>query len=248
MIAIALILGAVVGSFLNVVIVRLPMGKSVVWPGSHCVGCGKPIRWLDNIPVLSFLWLRGRCRQCAMPISWRYPAVEATTAALFALAACRFGWTLDVLSAWIMLAALVAIAAIDLEHQIIPDAISLPTIAVGLALAFAAPSRSGVDALLGIAVGAGIPFAIVVLSRGGMGGGDIRLGALMGAFLGWKLAVLGIFLGVVLGGALATVLLVTGLRGRKDRIPFGPFLAAGAAMSVFWGEAIIRWYWNGFAP
>jgi leader peptidase (prepilin peptidase)/N-methyltransferase len=248
MIAIALILGAVVGSFLNVVIVRLPMGKSVVWPGSHCVGCDKPIRWFDNIPVLSFLWLRGRCRQCAMPISWRYSAVEATTAALFALAACRFGWTLDVLSAWIMLAALVAIAAIDLEHQIIPDAISLPAIAAGLALAFVAPSRSAVDALLGIAVGAGIPFAIVVLSRGGMGGGDIRLGALMGAFLGWRLAVLGIFLGVVLGGVLATVLLVTGLRGRKDRIPFGPFLAAGAAMSVFWGEAIIRWYWNGFAP
>jgi leader peptidase (prepilin peptidase)/N-methyltransferase len=248
MIAIALILGAVVGSFLNVVIVRLPMGKSVVWPGSHCGGCGKPIRWFDNIPILSFLWLRGRCRQCSMPISWRYPAVEATTAALFALAACRFGWTLDVLSAWIMLGALVAIAAIDLEHQIIPDAISVPAIAAGLILAFLAPSRSGIDALLGVAVGAGIPFAIVVLSRGGMGGGDIRLGALMGAFLGWRLAVLGIFLGVVLGGVLATVLLVTGLRGRKDRIPFGPFLAAGAVLSLFVGDALMRWYWSGFEP
>lgn len=248
MIALAFALGAVIGSFLNVVIVRLPRGESLVWPGSHCVACGKPIRWFDNIPVLNFLWLRGRCRECGDRIAWRYPVVEATTATLFALAACRFGGGLELLGGWLLIAALVAISGIDLEHQIIPDVISLPVIATGLALSFFTPSRSWVDALLGVVLGAGIPFAVIVLSRGGMGGGDMRLAALIGAFLGWKLALVAIFLAVVLGGAAGAVLLFTGLRGRKDRIPFGPFLAAGAVMSLFWGDAVIQWYWSGFAP
>lgn len=248
MIALALVLGAVVGSFLNVVIVRLPRAQSLVRPASHCMACGKPIRWFDNIPVLSFLWLRARCRHCGVRISWRYTVVEATTALLFALTACHFGWGLELIGAWLLLAALVAIAAIDLEHQVIPDAISLPVMAAGLALSFVTPSRSVVDSLLGIAVGGGIPFAVVVLSRGGMGGGDIRLGALIGAFLGWQGAALALFTAVVLGGVVATALLVAGRKGRKDRIPFGPFLAGSAGLSLFWGEAALRWYWSGFAP
>lgn len=248
MITVAFALGAVIGSFLNVVIVRLPKGESLVRPGSHCVGCGKPIGWLDNIPVLSFLWLRARCRQCGARISWRYPVVEATTAVLFVLAARHLGWGLELVGAWLFLAALVAIAAIDLEHQVIPDAISLPMIVAGLALSLVTPSRSWIDSLLGIAVGGGIPFAVVVLSRGGMGGGDIRLGALIGAFLGWQGAALAVFGAVVLGGVVATALLIAGRRGRKDRIPFGPFLAGSAVLSLFWGEAVLRWYWGGFSP
>lgn len=248
MIAVGLLLGAVVGSFLNVVIVRLPRAESLVRPGSHCVACGKPIRWIDNIPVLSFLWLRGRCRHCAARISWRYPLVETTTALLFALAVCHLGRGLELIGAWLLLAALVAIAAIDLEHQVIPDAISLPAIAAGLALSFVTPSRSWIDSLLGIAVGGGMPFAVIVLSRGGMGGGDIRLGAVIGAFLGWQLAVLSLFMAVLLGGVAATALLIAGRKGRKDRIPFGPFLAWSGAMSLFWGDALLRWYWSGFAP
>jgi leader peptidase (prepilin peptidase)/N-methyltransferase len=248
MIALALGLGAVIGSFLNVVIVRLPRGGSLIRPGSHCIACGKPILWFDNIPVLSFLWLRGRCRQCEAPISWRYPVVEAMTGLLFGVAAGRLGFSLELVGAWILLASLVAIATIDLEHQLIPDAISLPGIAVGLALSFATPSRSWIDSLLGIAVGGGIPFAVVVLSRGGMGGGDIRLGALIGAFLGWKLAALAFFLAVLLGGVAATALLIARRKGRKDRIPFGPFLAGSAVLSLFWGDAIFGWYWSSFVP
>jgi len=245
---IALAIGAAVGSFLNVVIIRLPRNESVITPGSHCMACGKSIRWVDNIPVLSFLWLRGRCRQCGGRISWRYPLVEATTALLFGLAACHLGWGLELIGAWLFLAALVAIAAIDLEHQVIPDAISLPGIAAGLALSFVTPPPSWIDSLLGIAAGGGLPFIVIVLSRGGMGGGDIRLGALIGAFLGWQLALLSFFMAVVLGGVAATALLIAGRKGRKDRIPFGPFLAGSGVMSLFWGDVIIRWYWSGFAP
>jgi leader peptidase (prepilin peptidase)/N-methyltransferase len=248
MMAVAFVLGAVIGSCLNVVIVRLPRGQSLIRPASHCVRCGKPIHWFDNIPLLSFCWLRGRCRRCGTRIGWRYPAVEATTAFLFALAACRFGWGLELLGAWVLLAVLVAIAAIDLEHQIIPDLVSLPAIAAGVVLSVVTPSRSWIDAALGIAVGGGIPLAVIVLSRGGMGGGDMRLGALIGAFLGWKLAVLALFLAVVVGGVAATALLIAGARRRKDRIPFGPFLAGSAVLSLFWGDAVIRWYWSGFAP
>ncbi len=248
MIAVAFALGAVVGSFLNVVILRLPRGQSLVRPPSHCGSCGKPIRWFDNIPVLSFLWLRGCCRHCQARISWRYPVIEATTAVLFALTYHQLGWGLELVEAWLLLAVLTVIAVIDLEHQIIPDAISLPAVAAGLVLSFVTPSRSWIDAALGIAVGGAIPFAAIVLSRGGMGGGDIRLGAVIGAFLGWKLAALTFFLAVVLGGVVATALLIAGRRGRKDRIPFGPFLAASAVVSLFWGTAVLRWYWSGFAP
>jgi leader peptidase (prepilin peptidase)/N-methyltransferase len=248
MIAIALVLGAVVGSFLNVVVVRLPRGQSVVRPPSHCGTCGKPIRWFDNIPLLSFLWLRGRCRVCQTQISWRYPMIEAATAILFALTAHRLGWGLELVGGWFFVAVLVAIAAIDLEHQIIPDSISLPAIAVGLALSFLTPSRTWVDSLLGIAVGAGFPFAVIVVSRGGMGGGDMRLGALIGAFLGWQLAVLSFFMAVLLGGVVATALLLAGRKGRKDRIPFGPFLAWSGVMSLLWGDLLLHWYWSGLAP
>ncbi|HET9492007.1 MAG TPA: prepilin peptidase [Methylomirabilota bacterium] len=245
---VALVLGAVVGSFLNVVVVRIPRGQSLVRPPSHCGVCGKPIRWFDNIPLLSFLWLRGRCRLCQTRISWRYPVIEATTAILFALAAPRVGWGVELVGAWLFVAVLVAIAAIDLEHQVIPDSISLPAIAAGLALSFVTPSRVWVDSLLGITVGAGIPFAVIILSRGGMGGGDMRLGALIGAFLGWQLALLSLFMAVLLGGVVATALLVAGRKGRKDRIPFGPFLAGSGVICLLWGNALLGWYWSSFTP
>lgn len=247
MILLALLLGLAVGSFLNVVILRLPRGQSLVTPSSHCGSCGKAIRWFDNIPIVSFLWLRARCRQCGARISWRYPVIEATTGVLFALAAGRMGWSLELIGAWVFVAALIALAAIDLEHQIIPDSISLPTLAAGLALSFVTPSRTWIDSLFGIAVGAGLPLAVIVLSRGGMGGGDMRLGALIGAFLGWQLALLSIFVAVLFGGVAATALLVAGRKSRKDPIPFGPFLAGSGVISLLWGDALLSWYWSGFA-
>lgn len=247
-VVLALVVGSVIGSFLNVVVARLPRGESLVYPRSRCPGCHTPIRWVDNIPLLSYALLRGRCRHCAARISRRYPVIEGATAALFALAAWRFGGHPESLGpAWIFLAALVAIAAIDLEHQIIPDRITLPGIAVGLLTSLVNPLLTWRDSLLGIALGAGFVFVVIVASRGGMGGGDLKLCAMIGAFLGWKLTLLAIMLAVVLGGIVAVTLLIAGRKRRRDAIPFGPFLASGAVVSLLWGDELLRWYWAGFA-
>ena len=238
--------GLVIGSFLNVVIGRLPAGRSIVHPGSACPHCGTPIRWYDNVPLLSWLHLRARCRSCGEGISWRYPAVELVTGVLFALAGYRLGPTLDLGPALLLLAALVAIAGIDLDHQIIPDVITLPGVIAGAALSIAIHPSRWLDTLLGIALGGGLFFVIILVSGGGMGGGDMKLGAMMGAFLGWKLVLLAILLGVFAGGAVAVVLLWTGSRGRKDPVPFGPFLALGAALSLLWGNGLLGWYLGRF--
>ena len=238
--------GLVIGSFLNVVIGRLPEGKSLWHPGSTCDACGAHIRWFDNVPVLSWLSLRARCRSCGAAISWRYPAVELSTALLFTVAAYRFGPTLDLVPAIVLLAALVAITCIDLDHQIIPDAITLPGVAAGAALTIAIHPSSWLDTALGIAIGGGLFLLIIVASGGGMGGGDMKLGAMMGAFLGWKLVLLAILLGVFAGGAVAITLLMTGSKGRKDPVPFGPFLALGAVLSLLWGNGLLGWYLGRF--
>jgi leader peptidase (prepilin peptidase)/N-methyltransferase len=240
-------IGVIVGSFLNVVIVRLPSSESLVLPRSRCRACGTELHWFDNIPVLSFLALRGRCRACRAPIAWRYPIVEALTGVLFTLAAWRSTSVTDLLVAWLFLSAMVALAAIDLEHQILPDRITLPGIGVGVLTSFLGTRVSGLDALLGILVGGGILFAVIVLSGGGMGGGDMKLGAMIGAFLGYKLALLALFLAVIVGGAVALVLLSTGIRKRKDAIPFGPFLAIASAVAMLWGEGFVAWYLSMFS-
>ena len=242
LIPVAFVIGALIGSFLNVVIVRLPRNESLVTPRSRCPACGTQLHWLDNIPVLSFMLLRGRCRECATAISWRYPIVEAGMAVLFALAAWRSTSFADLVIAWLFLSALGAIAGIDLEHQIIPDRITLPGIAVGFVTSFLGTRVSWLDSLLGILAGGGILFAVIVVSGGGMGGGDMKLGAMMGAFLGYKLALLALFLAVILGGAVALALLSTQIRSRKDPIPFGPFLAVASAVAMLWGEACVAWY------
>jgi leader peptidase (prepilin peptidase)/N-methyltransferase len=243
----AVLAGAIIGSFLNVVIVRLPRNESLVAPRSRCRTCGTELDWFDNIPILSFLVLRGRCRACGAAVSWRYPIVEAVTALLFALAAWRSTSPADLLVMWLFLAALVAIAGIDLERQVIPDRITLPGIVVGFVTTFLGTRVSWLDSLIGILVGGGILFAVIMLSGGGMGGGDMKLGAMMGAFLGYKLALLALFLAVILGGFVALGLLSTGIRRRKDPIPFGPFLAAAATVAILWGEMILRWYLSVFS-
>jgi leader peptidase (prepilin peptidase)/N-methyltransferase len=247
LIPIALLTGAVIGSFLNVVIVRLPQNESLVAPRSRCRACGTELHWFDNIPVLSFLALRGRCRACGGAISWRYPIVEAVTAVMFALAAWWSTALADLLVAWLFLAALVAIAGIDLERQIIPDRITLPGITVGFLTSFLGTRVSWLNSLLGILVGGAILFTVIMLSRGGMGGGDMKLSAMMGAFLGYKLALLALFLAVILGGFVALALLSTGLRRRKDPIPFGPFLAVAGAVAILWGGTILSWYFKAFS-
>ena len=252
MIVVAGVFGLVIGSFLNVVIARLPEHRSLWRPGSACPSCGAAIAWHDNIPILSYVALRGHCRACSAVIPWRYPVVEAATALLFVAAFERFGATADFVVAAVLLAALIAITAIDLRLQIIPDAITLPGIIVGFLANLATLRVSWVDSAIGIAVGGGIFWAILegsllVTGREGMGGGDVKLGAMLGAFLGWKVALLSIFLAVLLGGIVALVLLGSRTTGRKDPIPFGPFLAAGGAAGLFCGERLVTWYMSAFA-
>ena len=239
--------GLAIGSFLNVVIVRVPEGRSLWHPRSACPGCSAQLAWHDNIPLLSFLWLGGRCRKCRMRISLRYPIVESVTAATLAAAYWVFGPTGDFIVAGVLLATLVVVTAIDLQHQLIPDVITLPGILVGLVANLAIGHVSWRDCVIGIVVGGGLFLVIILVSRGGMGGGDMKLGAMLGAFLGWKALLFALFGSIVLGGVVAIAVLVSGLRGRKDQIPFGPFLAAGGAMALFWGERIIDWWLSGFS-
>lgn len=245
------LVGLCVGSFLNVVIARLPAGRSIAHPGSACPHCGTAIAWYDNVPVLSYFLLGGHCRTCQTPISWRYPVVEALCAVLFAAAFLRFGPNLRLAAALVLLSALVAITAIDFDHQIIPDVLSIPGIALGL-LASLGPGAPGwKDSALGVVLGGGVFVVIIVasslvLGQPGMGIGDVKLGAMLGAFLGWKLVLLSILLSVLIGGPLAATLLVTGRKGRRDPLPFGPFLALGGVVSLFWGETVLAWYFARF--
>lgn len=243
----AALLGFAVGSFLNVVIARLPEQRSLVRPRSACPACGATIAWHDNVPLLSFMLLRGRCRACGIRIAWRYPLVEAITGALFAGSAAAFGPSVDFAIAAVFLAALVAITFIDLDHQIIPNAITYPGIVAGLTASLLSPRVSSLDAALGILVGGGIFLLIAegslrIMGQEGMGGGDVKLGAMLGAFLGWQAMLFTILLSVVGGGLVAAALIASGLKSRKDPIPFGPFLAGAGAAGFFWGEQAVRWY------
>jgi leader peptidase (prepilin peptidase)/N-methyltransferase len=245
------IFGLCVGSFLNVVIARLPEGRSIVRPGSACPRCEAAIAWYDNLPVFSYALLRGRCRSCRESIAWRYPAVELTCGVLFVLAYRRFEPVTALASALILVAGLVAITAIDLDHQIIPDVLSVPGVALGILFSLAPGGIGWVSSLLGVLVGGGLFVVIIlastlVIGQAGMGVGDVKLGAMLGAFLGWQLALLSILLSVLLGGPLAATLLATGRKGRRDPIPFGPFLALGGLISLFWGDALLAWYFAQF--
>ena len=250
-IATFVVAGLLIGSFLNVVIARLPEGRSLVRPGSACPGCGAAIVWYDNVPVVSFVALRGRCRACAMTIPWRYPVVEAVTGALFGAAALAFGATLHAAVACALLAALVAITMIDLERHIIPDVISLPGTLAGVLANLATGRVSWKESVIGVVVGGGVFLTIALVGswlagQDAMGGGDIKLAAMLGAFLGWKVLLFSLFVSALGGGILAAALMGSGLRGRKDPLPFGPFLAAGGAVGLFWGERMVRWYLSAF--
>ncbi len=244
----ALVLGLLIGSFLNVVVVRLPQKKSIVFPPSQCTSCKAKIRWWDNIPVVSYIFLLGKCRNCRKKISFRYPVIELLTGLLFLTARIRFGWSpLLFIHDWPFLALLVAITFIDLEHRIIPDSLSLGGLVLGLTTSWFVPSFGLSSALIGAGVGFGVFY---LLAWGyekysgvmGLGGGDIKLLAMLGSFVG-------------LGGVYATILiasvfgsligigwgLVTGKKGlMKVSIPFGPFLVFGALYYYFLGE--IYWF------
>jgi leader peptidase (prepilin peptidase)/N-methyltransferase len=241
------ILGAAIGSFLNVCIVRLPQGKSLVRPGSHCPRCGKTIRLYDNIPLVSYLILRGRCRDCKGPISPRYFLVETVTA-LFSLAIVRnFGLTLEAAIYFVLFCVLLVIIFIDLDTFTIPDIITLPGIAAGLGASFLLPRMGILRSAVGLVAGGGILFVVAIgyrllRKREGIGGGDIKLLAMIGAFLGLPGVIFTLFTSSLVGAFAGFLLMARQKSGGATMIPYGPFLSLGAMGYVFWGPSLIQWY------
>ena len=244
---VAIIFGSLIGSFLNVCIARLPKEESIVFPGSHCPRCGHPIRFYDNIPVVSYLLLGGKCRDCGAPISIQYPLVEGITALGSFLLFLRFGPSIAYLIYFAFLCGLIVITVIDLYHQIIPDVISLPGIVAGLLASLVLPGITFWNSLVGALLGGGSLFVVATVyqwlfKREGMGGGDVKLLAMIGAFLGWKAVILTILLSSFIGSVVGILIILVKGKDFKYAIPFGPFLAAGAVISLGWGGRIIGWY------
>jgi leader peptidase (prepilin peptidase)/N-methyltransferase len=236
--------GLVIGSFLNVCIVRLPAEQSVVSPPSRCPRCGRPVQWMENIPVFSWLLLGGRCRGCKEPISILYPLVELTVGLLWTAAALHYGLNLQGLTAALFGTLLLGIALTDAREYIIPNEFTWGGLIIGLILSAAGGLHALLLALLGAAVGFAILWLVGLVGKlafkeEAMGGGDIKMMAMVGAFLGWQGVLLTIFLGAVFGTA---IFLPLALVGRKKLVPFGVFLAVGAAVTFVLGPAIIEWY------
>ena len=248
MMGVALGLGLIVGSFANVCIHRLPRQESVVWPRSHCPHCSAQIEWYDNIPLLSFVLLGGRCRRCAAPISWRYPVVEALTAALFVQSLAAFGPSLRAVQSMVLGTLLIIVFFVDLDHFIIPNRVTYPGIVAGLLFTVALSGWRAAAGAAATAAALGGAFVLInvvsarLLGEEGMGLGDAKLAAMIGAFLGWPNGAVAILLGVFLGGAVGVCLLALRLKGRREHIPFGPALAAGALGAMWWGPGLLHWY------
>jgi len=237
-------LGLVIGSFCNVVIYRLPQGKSIVTPGSQCPSCGSSIRPWDNVPLLSYFMLKGRCRFCKESISARYPAVEFTTGLLFILLYIKFGISVLFAIYALLASTLLVVALIDLDYKVIPNIITLPGMVIGLGLNGWALPDGPLASLLGLLIGGTLFYLIALISKGGMGGGDIKLIAMIGAFLGWQGVLFTIFSSALLGSLVGIMLMLLGKKGRKDKVPFGPFLSCGAILFMLSGDALIQWYLN----
>jgi leader peptidase (prepilin peptidase)/N-methyltransferase len=238
--------GAIIGSFLNVCIYRLPRGRSVVWPASACPGCERQLAWYENIPVIAYLALGGRCRTCGIPISPRYPIVEATTGVLFAAAFWYYGPSALLVSRLVLVCALIVLFAIDLEHHLLPNVITLPGIAVGFA--FSLLTEPGwISSVIGILLGGGVLYTIAevyyrVRHEEGLGMGDVKMLAMVGAFLGWKLTLVTLMLASFSGSIVGLALIVSRRGSLKYALPFGTFLAMGAALAATIGPGVLDWY------
>ncbi len=245
----AFMLGLCIGSFLNVCIYRIPVSRSIISPGSACLSCGQPIRFYDNIPVLSYLILKGRCRNCHATYSIRYPLIELITG-LFALGVfLRWGPSLTSVIYFAFIAMLLVITCIDLDHFIIPDVISLPGVPAGVLASFFLPAMTVKDSILGLLLGGGILLATAwtykhLTHRDGMGGGDIKLLAMIGAFIGWQGVLITLFVGALAGTLAGGAVMLHTRSSMKLKIPFGPFLAIGALTYLFFGDTLILWYWR----
>lgn len=239
----AALVGLCVGSFLNVCILRLPQEQSLVSPPSTCPNCGKRIAWYDNIPLVSWIVLRGKCRSCGNPISAQYPLIEALVGALWLAAYLQYGVSVHALAGALFCTILLGIGITDARHYLIPDEFTWGGLGLGLALSLVGGWQGFLQAVIGAAVGFGLLYAVGVAGRWlfkeeAMGGGDIKMMAMVGGFVGWKGVLLTIFAGALLG----TLIFVPLSLRKKRLVPFGVFLAVGAAVAFVWGDAIIEWY------
>ncbi|MGA1865241.1 MAG: prepilin peptidase, partial [bacterium] len=243
-------MGLIIGSFLNVCICRIPRGESIVLPASRCPKCRIPLKFYDNIPVISYIFLRGHCRGCGEKISMQYPVVEFLTCVLFLAVGWRFGPSWPLIPYLVFTSSLIIIAFIDIEHLIIPDIISLPGILSGLLISFLPfMSVRPLDSLIGIFAWGGCFWLIAIIGkwiwkRDAMGGGDIKLIAMIAAFLGWRGGLVTVFWASLIGSIWGGFLMLIKKKGRKDLIPFGPFLCLGALISLLYGPEMIQWYKN----
>lgn len=247
MVVLLFIAGTIIGSFLNVIIYRMPRGRSIVRPPSACPECGAPVRPRDNIPVVSFLLLRGRCRDCGTRIPLRYPVVEILAGLIPVLIFAMYGAGAELAVYWPVSCALLVITFVDLDLQIIPDKITLPGLVAGLVVSPATGLTTLPESLIGAVVGGGVLYLIGLLGamafrKESMGGGDIKLAAMMGAFLGWKAVLLTLFIAFFVGAAAGVAVLARRGRSVDHTIPFGPFLALGSFVSIVWAESLLAWY------
>jgi leader peptidase (prepilin peptidase)/N-methyltransferase len=245
--ALLLLLGLVLGSFFNVCIYRLPREESIIWPGSHCPRCGHPLAAFDNLPLVSFLLLKGACRYCRQPISKRYPLIELLTGLLLVALGWRFGLSWALLQGICLACLLLIISFIDLEHQIIPDGLSLPGMVLGLLLSGFTGNPGWISSLIGFFLGGGVLYLLAVgyeklTGREGLGGGDIKLLAMIGAFLGWPGVLLTLAVGSLAGSLVGLFLMAFMKKERTLAVPFGPFLSLGALTHLLAGPWLIRWY------
>lgn len=235
-------MGLLIGSFLNVCIYRLPRKESIVMPPSHCPVCNQRLKPWDLVPVFSYLIYRGRCRYCGVSISLQYPLVELITGLVFLLTYVEFGLNPEGYMMLLFAAALIVVTWIDAKHRIIPDRINLPGMVIGLVLAVFGVHVTFLDAVFGFLVGGGLFFLILILTRGGMGAGDMKFMAFTGTFLGFKMTLIAIFFGSLVGSLYGLGLILGKRAGLKTAVPYGPFLAFGAWVAALYGDEIVRVY------
>lgn len=244
--SLVVLFGACVGSFLNVCIYRLPRRESLMWPGSRCTTCERSLSWYENVPIVSWVVLRGRCRTCRASVSWMYPAVEMVTALAFLSGYLLYGLTMIAVVRVLFACALIVLFVTDLQHKILPNIITVPGIVVGFVCSLFLPP-GWLESLIGIVVGGGSLFAIAetyyrVRGQEGLGMGDVKLLGMIGAFLGWKLVLLTLVFASVAGSLAGGILIVSGRGNMKYALPFGTFLAIGALVAAIWGTPIVDWY------
>lgn len=241
------IFGAIIGSFLNVCIYRIPREESIAYPSSHCPKCSASLKWVDLIPILSFLIQKGKCRYCGEKISPQYPAIELLNAIIYLIIYIKFGFTLEFFFYSIIFSILIIIANIDLQHMIIPDiliALILGTAAIYKLISYFkyGESLDLLNSIGGLLLSSLLFIVIIIISKGGMGGGDVKLIGSLGFIIGIKNIFLTIFLSFILGAIISIVLLILKIKGKKDPIPFGPFIILSFFTIVFLGEQLISWY------